>query len=211
MRTFISTLLILTFLSSCQDENYRVLPENGNYFPTTKGSRWTYEQKYPCEWPNEASTCSSTRESVAEGEELPWDDSFEPYVSATASFQFVKVSGSEYFGYGYYVLQYKFLDDNLPKGSQWIYGGADTDILKDVFEITEVNATKEVHGVSYPDVIVVKNTYMSRRNSDDFETVSTTSRWYAKGVGEIYMIHTRNDQGVMETFENLLTDYSIAQ
>lgn len=199
----------LAFIGACDndiDHYDRQVPVVGNYFPTTQGSHWTYERKSMCDG---STVCFTTQQSVAEGEELPWDDSYDPYSSATASFQFVKTVDQEYFGYGYYVPQYKFLDAALPAHRAWVY---DNDIIKEEFRITEVNATKVVGGVTYHDVIVVKYTYFVqvRCHQENYEPLFTTLRYYAKGIGEVYMLYTYDYHGTKETFENSLVDYFIA-
>ena len=208
MKITLCIILLTTILLSCDDEPNIQLPTRGNYFPTSRGSHWTYENTYTCDPPNESLICTSTSESRAEGEELPWDQSYEPFTSATSGFQFVKIIGHEYFSYAYYVPEYKFLDNALPVGGKWTNPMA-SDNYKEEFEILEINASKDVHGVTYHDVIVVRSKHMWRMNTNDaFEPITETTRWFARDIGEIYSKRIVYD-GVSRIFENSLTAYSI--
>lgn len=205
---FLSSVIIM---SACNDEIDYIkppVPVAGNYFPTTKGSHWTYEKKSACDG---STVCFTTHQSRAEGEELEWDPSYEPYASATAPFQFVKAVDHEYFGYGYYVPQYKFLDDALPKNRTWVY--YENQPVKEEFSIVEVNADKVVSEVTYHNVIVVRYTYFTqmRCQPEIYEPVYTITRYYAKDIGEIYMRYVYDYRGTTETIENSLIDYFIAQ
>jgi hypothetical protein len=195
---------------SCDDEHNVQLPARGNYFPTSRGSHWTYENKYPCDPPNQSLICSSTSETLAEGEELPGDQSYEPFISATSGYQFVKIIGHEYLLYAYDGTDSKFLDSALPVGGKWRNPIASDNYIEE-FEILEINATKEVHGVMYDDVIVVRSEYMWRMNpSTAFNDVTETTRWFSRDIGEIYSKRIVHDTGgVSWIFENSLTAYSI--
>lgn len=209
-QALISFLLIsIAVLSSCENSE---TASKGNYYPTTKGSRWTYEVKGTCDWPNQTSTCVTTREALADGEDLPWDDSYDPFQSATSPNQFIKVKGHEYFGYGYYLPEYKFLDDALPLGSKWTAYEEEDPIIKEEFEIMEVNASKTIYGKKYHDVIVVKSTLLFKTSDkpQPFEVAQTITRYYARGIGEIYAFVDRDFEGQVEQTEYSLTNYFIA-
>ena len=207
-RTSLSFIIGVALVSSCDYSDATIA---GNYYPTTRGSYWTYEVKSNCDWPNQASTCITVRSASATGEELPWDSSYQPFTSVTSPNQFIKVIGHEYYGYGYYLPEYKFLDDRLPVNGSWTNG--EEDYRKDVFEIEEVGATKTVSGKTYYDVIVLKNTlyYKTFNQPEPYEVVTTTNRYYARGVGEIYAKITYTLDGHPITTEYFLKDFFIAE
>jgi hypothetical protein len=209
MRKTLLFLLPLTMLiGACEDDLQVQSPEKGNYFPTAKGSYWTYETKYNCDGLNQPAVCYETRQSLAEGDALPGDEEYKPYVSATAPIHFVKITDHDYFGLGYDQPKYKFLIDNARVNHTW---GSDQGSFREKYVVREVNSTKEIRGVTYHDVIVVEHVYSVPAICEhrEFLPVTTTTRYYAKGIGEIYMIQT-NHHNPGESFENFLVDYLIA-
>lgn len=169
-------LSTLAFGVACSDED-PALPYKGNYFPLTPGSNWTYELKRNCDWPNESEMCVETQAAKTLNETLEWDEDYKGIQTPVLA-QFVKVLGSEYFATGYYIPEYKFLDDALPAGGKW---GHEGEFDYERYEIREVNASKIIKDRIYTNVIVVEVEY-----SYGGDPVVNNVYYYAKDIGLIY-------------------------
>jgi hypothetical protein len=194
-------LLILIFTSCSDDET---IPVKGNYFPMMKGSQWTYEQKRACDWPDATKMCIETFQAKVLNESLEWDDKYKGIQHPAGSFQFVKVNDSEYFGMGFYLPEYKFLDDELPVGDKW---GDEDEFSYHRFEIMEVNAFKKIKGKTYSNVIVVK-----QETSYGGDHLIVNVHYYAKNIGMIYRKQTVTYKDrAAEVIEISLTKYFLSR
>lgn len=202
------SLVVISFTISCSDDmEGSTMARKGNYFPAAPGSHWTYEYKAPCESPNEANMCTQIWDARSVLAPLEWDDQYKRIEGAAIMLQFVKVINTEYFGMGYYINEYKFLDDGLPVGSTW--GAEESPDFPDTydrFKILEVNSTKQVKGKKYFNVIVIEQT-----TSYSGDPVIRNVNYYAKGIGHIYRKQTVTyKSGETHTVEIRLLNYFIA-
>jgi hypothetical protein len=205
-KTIATGIAIIALCIACEHESITPEIKEGSYFPHTPGSRWKYEQIASCGWPMEDEICRTTMWGVAGPEiydhEINFDTAFEAMMSPTTMMQFIKVDGSEYYAGGWYMMTTKFLDDNLEVGATWTGGQI---YIGSILTITEKNVTKTVRGRKYRNVIVVTEEINS------FGTASTTTHYYARGVGEIYMKkHHVYEDGRTDTWEYELVEYFIA-
>lgn len=180
-RLFSACFLLSTFIFgiSCSDDE--AVPYKGNYFPMIQGGHWTYEQKWACDGPNDNQTCVEIVQAEVLNKTLEWDRDYKA-IQHPAGFQFVKIKDSEYFGTGYYLTEYKFLDDELRAGGKW---GDEDEFTYQRFEIAEVNAVKKIKGKTYNNVIVV-----NQETSYSGDPVITNVYHYAKDIGLIYRQQT---------------------
>jgi hypothetical protein len=186
----------------------------GNYFPMAKGSYWEYVGNFNCYVPDTAQGCYSTFKYFALGDSLAWDDNYQALSNNSGPFKFIKRNNNEYFSYGYYVPEYKFLDTSIPVNGKWVYedGEPDSvDFYKVEFNILEVNASKKIRGKLYDNVIVVLYKQSWRQRTDvEFEELSRSYHYYAKDIGEIYARYPAVPLGSGADTEIFLIDYFIA-
>ena len=194
---------------SCVDHDIRqAVPVKGDYFPMAEGNRWEYVTKYHCPGADGAAVCYDTVRYSAEGDALYWgDDSYKSLSTPYGPFMWIKRSNNEYYAWGAYVPEYKFLDAGLPLHSSWAYD----DWGKREFSLIAVNDTKKVYGIVYKNVIGVLQTESWMNDNGEFVETSRAYHYYAKNIGEIYAYYpdppTRYN-GEMEVF---LIDHIISQ
>jgi hypothetical protein len=182
------------------------VPVSGDYFPTTPGNHWEYVWKYPC-WSDTTTSCYDTTVYTVEPVSS-WDDKYYfPLATRYGTALWIRKENHAYFSFGAYLPEYKFLDTSIPVDSSWV-SGVESAVAWEDFTITEVNAVKVIQGITYRDVIVVRQRQFWKDENGRAEVVRTADHYYARGIGEIYTYYPATSAANQE-IEVFLTRFEI--
>lgn len=167
---------------------------NGDYFPTTPGSNWTYKLditsdtiRFTADVTNITIGTSSYRKFIAKD-------------GSSTDTLYYRKSGGLYYEFGnidflgvldsvYNNIDFIFLKDNQAVGGTWespevgAVANKVTGTAKLKFTITEKNVRKRINGSDVDSVIVVKREIMFKPTNGMYSSYSSMSVNYAKGAG----------------------------
>jgi hypothetical protein len=165
------------------------LATNGDYFPTTVNSNWTYQDNSISDTVRTTVTNYYATDPITG---YTYSIFFTTSPSYTQNYYYRKDGNGNYFEYGQLVdsstaIDYTFLKDNVPVGSFWESPEVTTTMTgvskaKVHFTIAALNTTYTLNGVAIPNVIKVQEDYMYFVNGA-YQTTITDFSYYGKGVG----------------------------
>lgn len=180
-------MLISGTLFSCEPEEVLVdLPLPGDYYPLLPGNQWQYirTHTYRC-------NCQDSGLVLIDTLRLYIDESYRVDDGAIINdrnqhlIRHIRKNGNLYIDIPAYRDEYIFLIDNKPVDYSWRQGEHENAEIE--FTVEQVNGTMNVSGISYKNVIEIREVVWATAADSDVEKIfSVTHRFYAKGIGEIY-------------------------
>jgi hypothetical protein len=188
----VSTIIILIFFSACTKRD-DVTPNELDYYPTGKDSKWVY-----------ASSNGVTFDIQALGDTIIEGNNYARLGDVKDMYPgLVRKENGRYYSrynlYGIYREERIFLQDNLPKRATWTFEKFGD---KELYTIISKDNKRTIDGKEYNNTIEVKREFYNMGPNGEFTLGFTEWTIYAKGIG---LIASSLDQNLKFS----LTEYEI--
>jgi hypothetical protein len=192
----------LAFVSGCADHEFPTVAEEGDYLPTNQNERYFLREQFNHPDLSERRFYDTIRVAFA-GDAVINDKTYQEFIfyslwdsgsgiiEVNYPYLYFRKDGSRYLQPALHREdeEYVFLDTEKPVGSSWQYYGGFQKERKTIYTIKAVNATRRINGIDHNDVIEVEMETQARDyGGTGYYRVATTTRYFARGKGEIYSL-----------------------
>jgi hypothetical protein len=197
-------ILLAAVLLSC-DDSLTERAVYGDYFPLDERSRWEYAtaHSYGCRCFDSGLVIRDTLRLHVEEALFVNGPYFHLVDQRNFTYKTVRKVDHQYFEMPAYSPEFMFLDPTVSVGHCW----ARNEIPQIKLEVTGINLTKMINGITYDHVIEVMETNFSSAEELPSKIFSTTFHYYAKDVGLILSRTTYGEPGEQSVIETALLRY----
>jgi hypothetical protein len=197
-------ILLAAVLLSC-DDSLTERAVYGDYFPLDEHSRWEYAtaHSYGCRCLDSGLVIRDTLRLHIEEALFVNGPYFHLVDQRTFTYKTVRKVNNRYLEVPAYAAEFMFLDPTAFVGYCWT--GNEMQRIK--LEITGVNLSKTINGITYDHVIEVRGTNFSLPDETPPRVFSTTFYYYAKDIGLILSRTTYGEPGEQSVIETALLRY----